>query len=95
VGDLFHRSMKEPSGVALHGGRDEYGPYLGFLDVNGLAINTVPTGYCSYLNGIAMNRVPTWDLFWLQKMTRTLVGTHPAQYSSCGYKLSKVSRKGR
>jgi hypothetical protein len=23
--------MKEPSGVPLHGGRDEYGPYLGSL----------------------------------------------------------------
>ena len=43
MGDLFHRSMKEPPIVDLHGGRDEYGPYLGSLDVNGMAMKTVPT----------------------------------------------------
>jgi hypothetical protein len=37
--------MKEPSGVYLHGGRDEYGPYLGSLYLNGIAMNTVPTEF--------------------------------------------------
>jgi hypothetical protein len=38
MGGLFHRSMKEPSVVPLHGGRDEYGPYSGSLYLNGIAL---------------------------------------------------------
>jgi hypothetical protein len=37
------RWKRPPTAVHSHGGRDEYGPYLGSLELNGIAMNTVPT----------------------------------------------------